>query len=73
MLLHSTQYKNGCLAASDHFHKFTQSIKFYITFNSKIFEKFDSSDSKNEWLLLSASFQAKFRLVFVLTLKKAFY
>ena len=27
---------------------------------------------KNEWLLLSASFAAKFELVFVLTLEKAF-
>ena len=30
-------------------------------------------DSKNEWLLLSASFQAKFALTFVLTLDYAFY
>ena len=30
-------------------------------------------DSKNEWLLLSASFTAKFRLVFVLTLENAFF
>ena len=29
-------------------------------------------DSKNEWLLLSASFTAKFELVFVLTLENAF-
>ena len=29
-------------------------------------------DSKNEWLLLSASFTAKFGLVFVLTLENAF-
>ena len=29
-------------------------------------------DSKNEWMLLSASFTAKFRLVFVLTLENAF-
>ena len=33
-----------------------------------MFEKDDSQiDSKNEWLLLSASFMAKFELVFVLT------
>ena len=30
-------------------------------------------DSKNEWLLLSASFTAKFRLAFVLTLENAFF
>ena len=29
-------------------------------------------DSKNEWLLLLASFTAKFGLVFVLTLENAF-
>ena len=29
-------------------------------------------DSKNEWLLLSASFTAKFELIFVLILEKAF-
>ena len=29
-------------------------------------------DSKNEWLLLSASFTAKFRLAFVLTLENPF-
>ena len=37
-----------------------------------MFKKGDSSiiDSKNEWLLLSASFTTKFQLVFVLTLEK---
>ena len=29
-------------------------------------------DSKNEWLLLSASFAAKFGMVFVLTLENVF-
>ena len=29
-------------------------------------------DSKNEWLLLSSSFKAKFELAFVLTLENAF-
>ena len=29
-------------------------------------------DSKNEWLLLSVSFTAKFELVFVLTLENVF-
>ena len=37
-----------------------------------MFEKCDSSNSKNEWLLLSTSFTAKFELVFVLTLENAF-
>ena len=30
------------------------------------------TDSKNEWLLLAASFMAKFELVFVLTMENAF-
>ena len=38
-----------------------------------MFVKGDSQmESKNEWLLLSASFTAKFELVFVLTLENAF-
>ena len=32
----------------------------------------DQIDRKNKWLLLSASFTAKFGLVFVLTLENAF-
>ena len=38
----------------------------------EMLEKCDSSISKNEWLPLSASFTAKFGLVFVLTLKNVF-
>ena len=38
-----------------------------------MFEKFDPLNrSKNEWLILSASFTAKFELVFVLTLGNVF-
>ena len=38
-----------------------------------MFEKCDSlHNSKNEWLLLSASFAGKFGLVFVLTMENAF-
>ena len=53
---------------------FTQSIKFYrfhhhILKSIQMFEKCDSSNSKIERLLLSASFTAKFELVFVLTLE----
>ena len=37
-----------------------------------MFKKGDSPiDSKNEWLLLSVGFTAKFELVFVLTLENA--
>ena len=54
----SFQYKNGCLAASDLFHMLKNVIH--------------QIDSKNEWLLLSVSFTAKFGLIFVLTLENAF-
>ena len=56
---------------------FKQSIKFY-TFHYHVLKsadvwKTDSSNRpKNEWLLLSASFTAKFGLVFVLTQENTF-
>ena len=64
------------MAASDLFHLFTQSFKFYTfhyhVLRLQLFEKCDSqTDSKNEWLLLSASFTIKFGLVFVLTRENA--
>ena len=77
-MFYSIQYNNAWLAAFDIFDMFTQSIKFYYTFHyhvlikEQMFEKCDSSNSKNEWLLLPASFTAKFGLVFVLTLGNAF-
>ena len=44
--LYSIQYKNGYLAASDHFPMFTQSIKFYSflydILRKQMFEKGDS-------------------------------
>ena len=62
------------LAASNLFHMFTQSIKFYtFHYHSRCFKNvIHQIDSKNEWLLLSASVTAKFELVFVLTLENAF-
>ena len=45
------------------------------SFNSIIVqmsEKRDSSNSKNEWLLLLVTFTAKLELVFVITFEKAF-
>ena len=45
------------------------------SFNSIIVqmsEKRDSSNSKNEWLLLSVTFTAKLELVFALTFENAF-
>ena len=73
----SIQCKNGWLAASDHFHMFTQSIKFYYTFyyRYRCLKKknvIHQIDTKNEWLLLPARFTAKFGLVFVLALENAF-
>ena len=73
-LSYSIQYKNGCLANSDLFHMFTQSIKFY-TFYHHVLNSTDvwknvihQISSKNVCLLISVSFTAKFELVFVLTL-----
>ena len=77
---------NGCLAA-DLFHMFTQSIKFYSFYHHMLYMTYymlhiiiyervqmliHQMDSKNEWLLLSASFTVKCELVFVLTLENAF-
>ena len=57
---------------------FTRSVKFY-TFHYHILKSTDVwrwfmkyADSKNEWLVLSASFTIIFELVFVLTLENAF-
>ena len=73
LAFHSIQYRNGCLAASDLFNMFTQSIKFY-TFHYQyrcLKNVIHQIDSKNGWLLLLARFTAKFGLVFVLTLENA--
>ena len=55
-------------------HNQLSSIHSIITSErEQMFEKvIHHLDSKNEWLLLSASFTAKFGLVFVLTLGNAF-
>ena len=74
LMFHSIQYRNGWLAASNLFDMFTQSIKFY-TFHYQyrcLKNVIHQIDSKNGWLLLSASFTAKFGLVFVLLLEDAF-
>ena len=73
-MFHSIQYMNRWLAASDLFHMFTQSLKFYLSNYHYRCSKnvIHQIDSKNGWLLLSASFTAKFGLVFVLTLENAF-
>ena len=51
-------------------------IRTTLLFNGlksiQMFEKCDSSNSKNERLLLTAGFTAKFELVFLLTLENAF-
>ena len=74
LMFHSIQYMNGWLAASDLFDMLTRSIKFY-TFHYQyrcLKNVIHQVDSKNGWLLLSASFTAKFGLVFVLALENAF-
>ena len=65
------------MAASDLFRMFTQSIKFYtLYYDIKEYRCFENVilqiNSENEWLLLSASFTAKFELDFVLTLENTF-
>ena len=41
------RYKNGCLVVSDHFHIFTQSIKFYtFYYHVLMFEKYDLSNGQ---------------------------
>ena len=65
----SIQYRNGWLAASNLFDMFTQSIMFY-TFHYQhrcLKNVIHQIDSKNAWLLLSASFTTRFGLVLVLT------
>ena len=71
-----THRKNGCLAASNLFHTFTQSFKFY-TFDYHILKRCLKNlarqiDSKIKLVLHSASFTAKFGLVFVLALENTF-
>ena len=74
LMFHLNQYRNGWLAASVLFDMFTQSIKFYTFYYQYRCLKnvIHQTDSKNGWLLLSASFTAKFGLVFFLTLENAF-
>ena len=65
-------FTHGWLAVSYLFHMFTQSINFY-TFQYRCLKNvIHQIDGRNGWLLLSASFTAKFELVFVLTLENAF-
>ena len=74
LVFHSIQYRNGWLAASDHFDIQTQTTKFY-TFHYQyrgLKIVIHQIDSKNGWFLFSASFMAKFGLVFVLALENAF-
>ena len=57
------QYKNGCLAVSDLFHIFTQSIHSitHIRVYRCLKKVIHQVESKNELFLLSASFTVKFR------------
>ena len=57
------------LAASHVFHMFTQLIPLSYRCLKNVIHQIDS---KNEWLLLSVTFTAKFELAFVLTFENAF-
>ena len=76
---YSIQYKNDCLAASDIFRMFTESFKFY-TFCYHLFKEYrclknvnNQIDTKNEWLVLSANFTAKFGFGFCINTGKNFF
>ena len=71
LMFHSIQCRNFWLAASDLFDMFTQSIYTSIIYRC-LKNAIHQIDSKHGWLLPSASFTAKFELVFVLTLENAF-
>ena len=60
-MFYSIQYQNGCLASSDLFQLFTQSIKFH-TFHYHVLKNVDV------WKM----FYGKIRFVLVLTLEIAF-
>ena len=68
-LFYSVQYKNDCLAASDVFHMYTESISSLCRCLKNVVHE---TYSKNEWLLLSAIYTVKFGLIFILTLENAF-
>ena len=74
---YSIHYKYGCLATSDllmFLHNQLSSIRSIIKYEEYrcLNNVIHQIDSKNEWLLLSASFTAKFGLVFVLTMENTF-
>ena len=73
-MFRSIQYRNGWLAASNLFYMFTQPVKFYaFHYQYRCLKNVIAQiDSKKGWLLLSASFTAKFGLVFVLALENTF-
>ena len=71
LLFHSIQCRNCWLATSDLFDMFTQSIYTSIIYRC-LKNVIHQIDSKHGWLFLSASFTAKFGLVFALTLENAF-
>ena len=57
----SSQYRNGCLAASEFFHMFTQSIKFHtfryhVLKSTRFKNMIHQIDSKNGWLWMVAPF-----------------
>ena len=74
---YSIQCENGCLAASVLFHMFTQSSLYIPLSRFKDYRCLKNVihhiGSKNEWLLLSESFAAKFEGGFCLNTGKDFF
>ena len=77
-MLYSVQYKNGWLAATafliclnNQLSSIIHSITTYQVYRC-LKTVIHQIDSKNKWLLLAASFTAKYGLVFVLTLENVF-
>ena len=67
---------NRSLAAVDLFYMTTQLIKFYtpdcdILRSTDVWTRRFNKQTENEWLLLSATFMAKFELVLVLLTQKS--
>ena len=72
-LFYSIQYKNGCLASSDPFHMFTQSVLHIPSSHIKqyrcLVKVIHQVVTKTKSLLILATCTAKFDVVFVLTLE----
>ena len=64
-VFYSIQYMNGWLAASDVFDASSDMLTQWITYRC-LKNVFHQIYNRNEWLLLPASFKAKFKLILVM-------